>query len=84
MARRRHGGREIGGGDGLRPDHAIHRDPLAHVVEEPLEEAHRVGACIHIHVKHGRPQFARQAIDARAAVVMLEEDLARSVASVTP
>jgi hypothetical protein len=54
-------GRCMGGAGGVRPDDPVHRKVMAHPPQQPLQDAHRVGARVHIHVEDAGLQHLRQA-----------------------
>jgi hypothetical protein len=55
----------MGRADRVRPDDPVHRDVMAHPPQQPLQDAHRVGAGVDIHVEDAGLQHLRQAADAR-------------------
>jgi hypothetical protein len=70
--------------DGLRPDLAVGVAGIAHLGQQPLQDLHRIGPGVDIHVKDRRLQRLGQAADAGAGEVMLDVDLDRLRAGQRP
>ncbi|MEY2956336.1 MAG: hypothetical protein RL123_1064 [Pseudomonadota bacterium] len=66
------GGGGIGGGDG--PDLAVVARGESHLGQKALEDLHRIGARVHIHVEDARLKHGGQAVDPRFMEVMAHED----------
>ena len=69
------GGGIAGGGNRLRSHHAVGSRGKSHARDQPLQDLHRIAPGVHIHVENAGLHRVGQFRQARAAEVMLDENL---------
>ena len=61
----------------LRPQHAVDGDIVPHAAQKPLQDLHRIAACVNIHIENAWVERIGQPSDQRRVEIMPDEYINR-------